>query len=76
MFYEGGEVPLRAGESVPLVRGSVLYEKDAGQRYRLNIPPDVVITEQSRTNLMEVRVEWLTGRARVVRPWEQTAAWQ
>jgi len=76
MFYEGGVVPRAPGESVPLVRGSVFYEKDAEQRYRLNVWPDVVITEQSRTNLMEVRVEWLTGRAKVFRPWEQTAAWQ
>lgn len=76
MYYEGGVVPRRPGESVPLVRGSVFYEKDAEQRYRLNVPPDVVITEQSRTNLMEVRVEWLTGRAKVFRPWEQTTAWR
>lgn len=76
MFYEGGAVPRVPGESVPLLRGSVFYEKDAEQRYRLNAPPDIVITEQSRTNLMEVRVEWLTGRAKVFRPWEQTAAWQ
>ncbi len=76
MFYDGGVVPARPGESVPLLRGSVFYEKDAEQRYRLGMPPDVVITEQSRTNQMVVRVEWLTGRARVIRPWEQTVAWQ
>ncbi|MCZ7639231.1 MAG: prepilin-type N-terminal cleavage/methylation domain-containing protein [Verrucomicrobia bacterium] len=76
MVYEGGVVPRRPGESIPLLRASVFYPKDNQNRYALNSPPDVVITEQAGTNRMDVRVDWLTGRARVIRPWEQNAAWQ
>jgi prepilin-type N-terminal cleavage/methylation domain-containing protein len=76
MYYEGGAEPVLAGESIPLLRGSVFYPKDNLDRYDLRSPPDLALAQRGDTNRMEVRVDWLTGRARVYRPWEQTAAWR
>lgn len=76
MYYEGGVEPVLAGESIPLLRGSVFYPRDNLDRYDLRSPPDLALSQRGDTNRMEVRVDWLTGRARVHRPWEQTAAWR
>lgn len=76
MFYEGGAEPVLAGESIPLLRGSVFYPKDSQDRYSLASAPDLAIAQRGDTNRMEVRVDWLTGRAKVFKPWEQTAAWR
>lgn len=76
LYYEGGAEPVLAGESLPLVRGSVFYPRDNAGRPDLRVPPDVALAERGDTNRMEVRVEWLTGRAHVYRPWEQTTAWR
>jgi hypothetical protein len=81
MFYDGGLAPRRPGEYIPLLRGSVFYEKEIDavsrqERYKLSAAPDVVLTEQADTNRMYVRVDWLTGRAKVLKPWEQTVAWR
>jgi hypothetical protein len=76
MFYEGGAEPVLAGESIPLLRGSVFYPKDGQDRYSLASAPDLVTSQRGDTNRMEVRVDWLTGRAKIFKPWEQTAAWK
>jgi prepilin-type N-terminal cleavage/methylation domain-containing protein len=76
LYYEGGAEPVLAGEALPLVRGSVFYPRDSQGRPDFRSPPDVALAERGDTNRMEVRVEWLTGRARVHRPWEQTTAWR
>ncbi len=76
MFYEGGVEPVLAGEAIPLVRGSVFYPRDGAGRYDWRAAPDIALAQRGDTNRMEVRVDWLTGRARVFRPWEQTPAWR
>ncbi len=76
LYYEGGAEPVLAGEALPLIRGSVFYPRDSQDRPDFRAPPDVALAERGDTNRMEVRVEWLTGRARVYRPWEQTTAWR
>ncbi len=76
MYYEGGVLPGQPGESIPLMRASLFFPKDGLGRYVLNSRPDLAITEHNETNRMNVRVDWLTGRAKVFKPWEQTAAWK
>ncbi len=76
LYYEGGVEPALAGESLPLVRGSVFYPRDSQDRPDFRAAPDIALAERGDTNRMEVRIEWLTGRAHVYRPWEQTAAWR
>lgn len=76
LHYEGGAEPVLAGEALPLIRGSVFYPRDSQGRPDFRAPPDVALAERGDTNRMEIRVEWLTGRARVYRPWEQTVAWR
>lgn len=76
LYYEGGLEPALAGEALPLVRGSVFYPRDSQDRPDFRAAPDLALAERGDTNRMEVRIEWLTGRARVYRPWEQTAAWR
>jgi prepilin-type N-terminal cleavage/methylation domain-containing protein len=76
LHYDLNPPPLRPGESMPLLRGSVFYPKDRFDRYDPAQPPDIVYNEKANTNRMDVRVDGLTGRAKVVKPWEQTAAWK
>ena len=76
LYYEGGVLPSQPGESIPLMRASVFYQKDTRGQYVLNSRPDLAFTEHNETNRMNVRVDWLTGRAKVFKPWEQTAAWK
>lgn len=76
MYYEGGVEPVLAGESLPLVRGSVFYPKDSQDRPDWRAAPDVALSQRGDTNRTEVRVDWMTGRARVHQPWEQTAPWR
>lgn len=76
MYYEGGVLPGQPGESIPLMRASLFFPKDTAGRYVLTSRPDLAITEHNETNRMNVRVDWLTGRAKVFKPWEQTAAWK
>ncbi len=61
----GGMVDL-PGEAVALSRGSILYPKDKSGTYLPNGVPDVV--ETPRGNFINVRVNWLTGRAKVELP--------
>lgn len=76
MYYDGGARPIFGGETIPLLRGSVFYPRDAQDRPDLARAPDLTYSERGDTNRMEVRVDWLTGRAKVFKPWEQTATWQ
>jgi prepilin-type N-terminal cleavage/methylation domain-containing protein len=67
LFYPEGQVPREPGEAIPLTRGSILYPKTSLGRF---LAPDVVDT-LARTyaeNYNYVRIDWLTGRARVERP--------
>jgi prepilin-type N-terminal cleavage/methylation domain-containing protein len=76
LYYEGGAEPVLAGEVLPLVRGSVFFPKDSQDRPDWRAAPDIALAQRGDTNRTDVRVDWVTGRARVYRPWEQTAAWR
>lgn len=76
LAYEEARLPVLAGEAVSLTRGSIFYPKsvgkDAGGRAysyydkdSLSKPPDVV--ETAKSSPIQIRVNWLTGRAKVER---------
>lgn len=58
-YYEDGFKPALAGESIALARGSILFPVASGQY----LPPDVV--ETPKDNRLDIRIDWLTGRAKV-----------
>jgi len=63
--------PLRSDQVIPLDRGSVFYQRDANGNF-LNAPPDLVETPKgnaySPASYIHVRVNHLTGRARIEQP--------
>ncbi|MBI2924846.1 MAG: prepilin-type N-terminal cleavage/methylation domain-containing protein [Verrucomicrobia bacterium] len=65
--YDEGRVPVQPGEAIPLTRGSIFYARESFGQFTT---PDVVDTlARSYTNNFNfVRIDWLTGRARVERP--------
>ncbi len=58
-YYENGFKPAQAGEAIALARGSILFPVASGQY----LPPDVV--ETPKDNRLDIRIDWLTGRAKV-----------
>ncbi len=67
VFYEERAYPQgldQADAWITVSRGSVFYAKDASARWAFDLtaPPDVV--ETPRGNRTDIRVNWLTGRAR------------
>lgn len=67
LLYPEGQVPGEPGEAIPLTRGSIFYPKTSAGRF---LEPDVVDTLERTyaNNYNYVRIDWLTGRARVERP--------
>jgi len=63
--YDGG-VPHVRGEAVSIVRGSIFYGRNAAGKYLLTPPTDMV--ETPKGSQMNIRVNWLTGRAKVDQP--------
>jgi len=63
VYYEGGLRPKYVGESVALSRGSIFYPKRDDGTFDLGRALDVV--ETPKGNRTEIRVNWLTGRAKV-----------
>jgi prepilin-type N-terminal cleavage/methylation domain-containing protein len=65
--YTTGVVPIEPGEAIPLTRGSVQYPKDASGQYTA---PDIVdiLARSYASNYNYIRIDWLTGRARVEQP--------
>lgn len=65
--YTTGVVPIEPGEAIPLTRGSVQYPKDASGQYTV---PDIVdiLARSYASNYNYIRIDWLTGRARVEQP--------
>lgn len=68
IYYADDRQPVsgREGEAISLSRGSAFYLRDAVGRVNLNSPPDVAITPED--NRVDVVVNWLTGRAKVLKP--------
>jgi len=64
--YDRGLAPAFRGEAVSIVRGSIFYARDAAGKYSLTPPTDVV--ETPKGSQMNIRVNWLTGRAKVDQP--------
>lgn len=65
--YTTGVVPIEPGEAIPLTRGSILYPRDPSGQYTV---PDVVdiLARSYASNYNYIRIDWLTGRARVEQP--------
>jgi prepilin-type N-terminal cleavage/methylation domain-containing protein len=64
--YDDGFVARLPGEAVSITRGSVFFEKDKDGNYVTTKAPDVI--ETAKTAPTHVRVNWVTGRAKVERP--------
>ena len=64
--YDGGLVPNFRGEAVSIARGSIFHARNAVGQYLLMPPTDIV--ETPKGSQMNIRVNWLTGRAKVDQP--------
>ncbi len=64
-YYENGIQTIRPGESVALSRGSIFYIRNSLGQYVVGSAPDIVTIS---TNRLNVRVNWLTGRAKLDQP--------
>ena len=53
---------------VPIVKGSLVYGQDASGKPSLAVPEVIETPKGNATNNPLIRIDWLTGRARVVRP--------
>lgn len=65
LHYEDGWEPKIPGESITVSKGSAFYPRDAVGRVDLSSAPDVAFTPED--NRVDVWVNWLTGRARVLK---------
>lgn len=60
--------PRGGDEYISLTRGSLIFEKDANGKYTFNPPETIETPKGNSTNNPYVRVDWLTGRARIEEP--------
>jgi prepilin-type N-terminal cleavage/methylation domain-containing protein len=57
--------PRQRDEYLSLTRGSIIYQRDAAGRL-LNEPPELIETPRGNsTNNPWIRIDWITGRARI-----------
>jgi prepilin-type N-terminal cleavage/methylation domain-containing protein len=69
-FDSQGRLTSGKDEFIPLVHGSVFIPRDNVTKQPLLGPPDIIETgyrEPTRTNYNLIRIDWLTGRAKVER---------
>jgi prepilin-type N-terminal cleavage/methylation domain-containing protein len=52
---------------VPIAKGSIVYAQDAAGAPLLQVPEVIETPKGNATNNPAIRIDWLTGRARVVR---------
>src|SRR5688572_11970166 len=53
---------------VPIAKGSLVYGQDTSGKPLLEVPEVIETPRGNATNNPLIRIDWLTGRARVVRP--------
>jgi hypothetical protein len=63
IHYDDDRRPVRPGEVISVSRGSILYARDSRGQINIAGGPDIILTPP--TNRVNIRVNWLTGRARV-----------
>ncbi|RME91965.1 MAG: type II secretion system protein [Verrucomicrobia bacterium] len=66
IHYDDDRRPARPGEVVSISRGSVFYPLDARGLVNLRSAPDITINPKD--NRVDIMINWLTGRARVLKP--------
>lgn len=66
LHYDDGWTPVLAGEAVTISRGSIFYARDANGAVDISGGADIAIAPPG--NRVDVLVNWLTGRAQVLKP--------